>query len=160
MHFLIHRNLRASPVIRWTLAAYTFGLALFLSFRPWLENLRTGITPAEYWRAVHGDPKMFVLPTSAIDFVSRIHVDLFIDSLLAIVLVAVLIRLPVAPLFRRITAPTLLILPVVLTVAASLVLQGFAWATIVRVAAFWLLWAAHCLVAGRVLIYLLRPGQT
>jgi len=160
MHFLIHRDLRANPVIRWTLATYISALAGFLAFRPWLEAERTGVVPERYWSAIQGEPTLFILPITALDFATMVHTDLFFDSLLAIILVATLIRLPVSQRFKGVLASALLILPILVAAGGVLTFQGYGWAAYLRVFLFWSLWSCHWLVITRLLVYLFRPTKS
>lgn len=159
MHFVIHKDLRTNPVIRWTLAFYSLALAIYLAFRPWIEAERTGLSADRYWRTVHGDPAKFIQPVNKLDFATVIHTDLFFDSLMAVILSAILIRVPAHRRIKHAHIAILLGFPVAVAAFGALTHFGFEFAAALRVSSFWCLWFAQMFAVAKNGVYLLRPAR-
>lgn len=159
MHFMIHRDLRTNPVIRWTLAFYGLAAAAFLAFRPWIEAERTGLTPETYWQVVSGDPSKFILPMNRLDFAVNVHTDLFFDTLMAVIFSSILIRLPAPQRLKTTLITILLLFPVIVAGSGMLTHFGFRAAASSRITGFWVLWLTQLYVVAKAVLHLLRPAR-
>lgn len=156
MHYFVHRDLRLSPLIRRQLLIYLTMILLYLFMMPFLQRQQLGIFPSEIRDRLFGNEATFLSAKPIVDVATQVHIQLFFDSLVALLVGAVLLRANLHAALIRWASLMLFTLPLIRALAVALTLYFSPAATWLVAASFWLNW---CLQFSGVAISLLYLGR-
>ncbi len=158
MRFLLSRDLRDNVTIRWLLVGYLIGVFAYLTASPVYESSQLGLFPSDLVHRVLGSRDLFLSPKSLTDVVVNLHVKMFLNSLIALILSSLLVRLSTAGT-SKLAVACLFGLPVLESLSLVLLSQGLEFMSYVKAFAFVGLWTLQCGVSVVLLRYLLRTPR-
>lgn len=156
MHYFVHRDLRLSPLIRRQLLIYLAMILLYLFMIPFLQRQQFGILPSEIHDQLFGNEATFRSAKPMVDVATQVHIQLFFDSLVALLVGAVLLRANLRAALIRWASLLLFTLPLIRALAVVLALYFNPAAVWLIAASFWLNWCLQFSGAVIAFFYLVQ----
>lgn len=159
MHFLIHRDLKANPMIRWLLVGYTFAIMAFVILSPWFEGRSLGLFPSEVMDKLLGNPDKYISAMNRADVAIALHTKLFFNGLVAVVLASMALRTHVADGWKKLSLFGLFMLPLFEVFTVVLVLLKFPGAVYLKSLTFAAIWLTQFNASLGLLFHLMSRRQ-